>query len=127
MVVTRDYESLFKGLRCQKCDVLYPLGTAYWIQDRGLLLSEYVRQSLAADETILAEPAAAVSITALPEALEQGFIHTGERVVCVLTGHGLKDVDPLDRSLPSMNSIASEKSEFMDAYTSMERKYCPPC
>jgi threonine synthase len=41
MVVAGDYESLFKGLRCQKCDVLYPLGTAYCAQDRGLLLSEY--------------------------------------------------------------------------------------
>lgn len=71
MVVTRGYESLFKGLLCQKCDVLYPLGTAYCAQDRGLLLSEYARQSLAADETIPAEPATAVSVAALPEILNK--------------------------------------------------------
>lgn len=123
MVITRDYESLFKGLRCQKCNVLYSLGTAYCAQDRRLFLSEYARQSLAAAETILVEPAAAVSVAALPAALEQDFIHTGEWVVCVLTGHGLKDVDPLDRSLPAMNNIAADKSEFMDVYASMERKY----
>ncbi len=80
-------------------------------------------KSLAADETILAEPAAAVSVAALPKALEQGFIHPGERVVCVLTGHGLKDIDSLDRSLPSMINIAADKSEFMDAYASIERQY----
>lgn len=88
-----------------------------------MLLSEYARQSLAADETILVEPAAAVSVAALPEALEQDFIHTGERGVCVLTGHGLKDIDPLDKSLPAMNSIAAEESKFMDAYAFMESKY----
>ncbi|NIA12230.1 MAG: threonine synthase [Nitrospiraceae bacterium] len=94
-------------------------GTFMAVSDEAIMSA---CQSLAADETILAEPAAAVSLAALPKALEQGLIHPGERVVCVLTGHGLKDIDPLDRSLPSMINIEADKSEFMDAYASIERK-----
>ncbi|MCK4393814.1 threonine synthase [Candidatus Bipolaricaulota bacterium] len=80
-------------------------------------------QSLALDETILVEPAAAVGVAALTEAIEYGVIQKGERVVCVLTGHGLKDIESVERSMPPMINIAAEKSEFMDAYASIERKY----
>ena len=78
-------------------------------------------RSLALDETILVEPAAAVGFAAIPEALERGVIRKGEHVVCVLTGHGLKDIDPVAQSLPTMVTITAEKSEFMNAYGNVKR------
>ena len=39
------------------------------------------------------EPASATSVAALLEAAVDGLIEPGSTVVCVLTGHGLKDPD----------------------------------
>jgi threonine synthase len=50
-------------------------------------------RSLAREEGLFCEPAAAAGVAAL----ERGAARSGERVVCVLTGHGLKDADALDR------------------------------
>jgi len=50
-----------------------------------------------------------VSVAALPEALEQGLIHIGERMVHVPVGHGLKDIVSLDRSLAFSASLREAK------------------
>lgn len=47
---------------------------------------------LARQTGIFAEPAGAASVAGLRRALEQGWIGASERVVSVVTGHGLKDV-----------------------------------
>ena len=53
-------------------------------------------QSLAQDEGVFGEPASAASVAALGESgLEPGAL-----VVCVITGHGLKDPETVDRLLP---------------------------
>jgi threonine synthase len=39
------------------------------------------------------EPASASSIAGLKKLTEKGEIYSGEHVVCVTTGHGLKDPD----------------------------------
>ena len=54
------------------------------------------RQILAAYRTVareglFAEPASAASVAGLLQAHEQGRVRTGALVVCILTGHGLKD------------------------------------
>ncbi|MCW2960780.1 MAG: threonine synthase [Thermoleophilia bacterium] len=59
------------------------------------LLSAYAR--LAHEAGIFAEPASAISLAGLIVALEDGTIERGSRVVCVLTGHGLKDPDSAAR------------------------------
>ena len=41
---------------------------------------------------IFAEPAGAASVAALAKALETGLIHPEEKIVSVVTGHGLKDI-----------------------------------
>lgn len=46
---------------------------------------------LAAEEGIFAEPASAASVAGLLKMAEAGAIDPGSQVVCVLTGHGLKD------------------------------------
>ncbi len=46
---------------------------------------------LAADEGVFCEPSSAASVAGLIKAHAAGRLQTGERVVCVLTGNGLKD------------------------------------
>jgi len=53
------------------------------------ILAAYRR--LAGEEGIFAEPASAASVAGLLKMAEAGAIESGSRVVCVLTGHGLKD------------------------------------
>ena len=48
---------------------------------------------VAASEGIMCEPASAASIAGLRKARADGRVPAGARVVCILTGHGLKDPD----------------------------------
>jgi threonine synthase len=56
-----------------------------------------VQAHLARHEGLYVEPAGAVSVAGVWRAAEQGQIGTGERVVCVLTGHGFKDAAAAQR------------------------------
>ena len=55
---------------------------------------------LAAEEGIFAEPASAASLAVLVKAVRDGRVAPGSRVVCVLTGNGLKDPEAARRDLP---------------------------
>jgi threonine synthase len=44
-------------------------------------------------EGIFCEPASAASIAGVIKLGTEGFFRAGERLVCTLTGHGLKDPD----------------------------------
>ncbi|MGH3310795.1 MAG: threonine synthase [Streptomyces sp.] len=48
---------------------------------------------LAAREGVFVEPASAASVAGLLQAAEQGTLERGRRVVCTVTGNGLKDPD----------------------------------
>ena len=48
---------------------------------------------LARVEGIFVEPASASSIAGLKKLVNNGVIDKNERVVCITTGHGLKDPD----------------------------------
>ncbi len=50
-------------------------------------------RTLGAEEGVFCEPASAAGVAAL----ERGAARPGERVVCVITGHGLKDADAVRR------------------------------
>ncbi|WP_017472351.1 threonine synthase [Amphibacillus jilinensis] len=63
-------------------------GTIDEITDQQMI-SAY--QWMAANEGIFAEPASNASVAGLFKALEQGKVQAGAKVVCVLTGNGLKD------------------------------------
>ena len=54
----------------------------------------YVRL-LAEREAILAEPAAALSVAAVDRMARMGLLEPSHRVVSIITGHGLKDVEAL--------------------------------
>jgi threonine synthase len=60
------------------------------IDDDGILAAYRL---LAQEEGVFCEPASAASVAALLEATRDGLVEPGSTVVCVLTGHGLKDPD----------------------------------
>jgi len=65
-------------------------GTAETVTDTEILDAQ---KTLARVEGLFVEPASASSIAGLIKLVESGVIDRGERVVCVTTGHGLKDPD----------------------------------
>ena len=65
-------------------------GTATTVSDDEILAAQKL---LARVEGIFVEPASASSIAGLIKLVNEGAIDKTERVVCVTTGHGLKDPD----------------------------------
>ncbi|MCW4006843.1 MAG: threonine synthase [Candidatus Bathyarchaeota archaeon] len=65
-------------------------GTAETVTDEEILAAQ---KMLARQEGIFVEPASASSIAGLIKLVNNGVIDKDERVVCVTTGHGLKDPD----------------------------------
>ncbi|MDX1622589.1 MAG: threonine synthase [Gemmatimonadota bacterium] len=67
-------------------------GTAVAVDDDELVAAA---GRLAREEGILASPEAGATVAALPRLLERGAIDPSDRVVCFVTGHGLKYPDVL--------------------------------
>ncbi len=65
-------------------------GTAETVTDNEILDAQNILSRL---EGLFVEPASASSIAGLKKLIENGTINKDERVVCVTTGHGLKDPD----------------------------------
>jgi len=65
-------------------------GTAETVTDEEILEAQ---KSLSRLEGLFVEPASASSIAGLKKLVENGAIDKDEHVVCVTTGHGLKDPD----------------------------------
>jgi threonine synthase len=65
-------------------------GTAETVTDAEILDAQKL---LARFEGLFVEPASASSIAGLKKLVENGEVDSDERVVCVTTGHGLKDPD----------------------------------
>ena len=70
-------------------------------------------RALARYEGIFCEPASAAGVAGVTKAVEAGELEPGATVVCVLTGHGLKDpttaeryVPPFLESEPTVGSVA---------------------
>src|SRR5215218_8992032 len=72
-------------------------------------------RELAATEGVFVEPASAASVAGLRKAVTDGLLQPGERVVCTVTGHGLKDpqraIDEVRLGDPvsaSLDAVAAE-------------------
>jgi threonine synthase len=63
-------------------------GLAVAVSDEEILRAE---STLAKEEGVFAEPAAASSVAALLKLVESGQLARDEKIVCVITGSGLKD------------------------------------
>jgi threonine synthase len=68
-------------------------GTAETVSDKEILVAQ---RALASKEGIFVEPASAASIAGLRKSREAGRIDRSDLVVCVTTGHGLKDPSVAD-------------------------------
>jgi len=63
-------------------------GTVVTVTDAEIVEAQ---KSLARSEGLFVEPASAASVAGLKKLIERGDVSATESVVCVLTGHGLKD------------------------------------
>jgi threonine synthase len=71
-------------------------GTAVSVPDEAALAME---ASLASTEGLFVEPAAATTLAAVQTLVSQGRIAPDDRVLCVLTGSGLKDLGAARRTI----------------------------
>ncbi|MDQ6650203.1 MAG: threonine synthase [Actinomycetota bacterium] len=75
------------------------------VTDRQILDAYKV---LAREEGVFVEPASAASVAGLLQARAAGTMDKGVRVVCTVTGHGLKDPDWAIAGAPKPTTIAAE-------------------
>src|SRR5205823_4752116 len=83
--------------------------TAYW---RGF--SRYADEVLAGQreiaqlEGVFCEPASAAGVAGVRKLATEGRVHRSETVVCVLTGHGLKDPDAIGAEEGTLTPVAPD-------------------
>jgi threonine synthase len=77
-------------------------GAIQAVTDRQIL-SAY--RLLAAREGVFVEPASAAAVAGLLQAREQGVLDAGQRVVCTVTGHGLKDPEWAVSGAPAPTTV----------------------
>ena len=63
-------------------------GQINYVTDEEILAAY---RTIASSEGVFAEPASAASVAGVIKLHKEGYFKGGEKVVCVLTGHGLKD------------------------------------
>jgi len=69
---------------------------------------------LASREGIFAEPAGAAPIALLMKSVEKGLIDPDSRIVCIVTGHGLKDPDIVLKTSKNLVEIEADVKEVLD-------------
>ena len=71
---------------------------------------------IASTEGILAEPASAASVAGVIKAQKLGLIESGKKIVCILTGNGLKDPDSaIKYSGCEVKKTSSELNDILKA------------
>lgn len=84
-------------------------GTAETVTDDEILDAQMY---LARTEGIGVEPASAASIAGLKKLVENGEIDQGERVVCIVTGHVLKDPNVAIDACEEPTSVSSDPADI---------------
>ena len=87
-------------------------GTAETVTDDEILAAQ---KMLARVEGIFVEPASASSIAGLMKLVKNGTIAKEERVVCITTGHGLKDPDTAIKQCEKPMEVEAEMSAIENA------------
>ncbi|TVY11922.1 threonine synthase [Paenibacillus cremeus] len=93
-------------------------GQINFVTDEQIL---HAYKTIAAREGIFAEPASAASIAGVMKLKQEGYFEKGQSVVCVLTGHGLKDPNIAIKSV-SAEPVVVQDSEaaVMEAIRKLE-------
>lgn len=97
-------------------DIYETGGMAIDVTDEETLVAE---KELASEEAIFAEPSAALPLAALKKLVRMKKIRPEDRVVCMVTGNGLKDPLTMLRILPSPQSIEPDMKE-VDTFLKMK-------
>jgi threonine synthase len=92
-------------------------GTAVAVEDEAILDAWRL---LAQGEGVFVEPASAAGVAGLRQQIKAGLDVRGAKVVCVLTGHGLKDPDTVLQAMPSPATL-EPTFEALEAYLAQER------
>ncbi|MCW3983250.1 MAG: threonine synthase [Candidatus Bathyarchaeota archaeon] len=87
-------------------------GTAETVTDEEILDAQKI---LARIEGIFVEPASASSIAGLKKLIKQGTVAKDEKVVCITTGHGLKDPDTAIKQCEKPVEVDAEISAIEEA------------
>lgn len=87
-------------------------GTAESVTDAEILS---MQRDLARKEGIGVEPASAASVAGVKKLVESGIIDRSERIVCVVTGHLLKDPDTVIKQCEPPTEIDANLSSLLSA------------
>lgn len=68
---------------------------------------------LAKTEGIFTEPAGGVAVAVLKKLVEEGKIDKDERIVCYITGNGLKATEAITSVLPKLKSVKPDAQEVL--------------
>ena len=70
---------------------------------------------LAAFSGVFVEPASAASVAGIIKLAKAGYFkgHQGERLVCTVTGHGLKDPKTAMKDLPEPKVLKADKKDIL--------------
>ncbi len=83
------------------------------VEDEDILEAHH---ALASVEGVFCEPASAAAVAGLKKAVATGALDPREReIVCVLTGHGLKDPDAVLRDEAGITAVRPEPEELLRA------------
>ena len=82
------------------------------VTDEEILQAQRV---LASREGVFAEPAGAAPIALLFKAVRRGLIDSDSRVVCIATGHGLKDPDIVLKSSRNLVEVDARTDSVLNA------------
>jgi len=77
---------------------------------------------LAKQEGLFVEPASAASIAGLIKLVHGGLISKDDLVVCILTGHGLKDPNIILRRFPRPIEVEASENAVIDVIMSKEKE-----
>lgn len=93
-------------------------GQINFVTDEQIL---HAYRTIASKEGIFAEPASAASIAGVMKLHREGYFRQGDTVVCVLTGHGLKDPNIAISSVQSEPAVVEDSEQaVMDAIRRLE-------
>jgi len=93
-------------------------GQINYVTDDEIL---YAYRQIAAKEGVFAEPASAASIAGVMKLHREGYFRGGEKVVCVLTGNGLKDPNNAIKVVDSDPVVVPDTEEaVMEAIRKLE-------
>lgn len=88
-------------------------GTGFLVEDADIYLSQ---RDLAQQEGIFSEPAGAVPMTGLKQALDMGIVQPDQTIVCLVTGTGFKDIASIDAMLGTSDCPTVSLEQFEQSF-----------